>query len=471
MSNLSFYKAANTESYNRTIGNFANLSLAYKNMLYLSGTGRVDMVSSMPRGNRTFFYPSVSLGWIFTELETLKNNVITYGKFRASYAEVGQAGNYKQTYYTTPVFGGGFSSGTPITYPINGVTPYTPYYKVYDPNLKPQNTKSYEFGVDLEFVNGLISFNYTFSKQNVKDQIFDVPLAGSTGSGVLVTNGGSIHTNAHEVTLGAKPIDKRDFKWNIQFNFSKIDNYVDELAPGVNSIFLGGFTEPQVRAGIGDKFPVIYGVSYLRNANGDIVVDADGLPQAGEEKVIGTVSPDFILGFNTTFDIYKLKISALFDWKQGGHMYAGTPNMLDYYGMSQKSADFRNKESFLFELPAVKVTGKDVNGNPTYAPNDIKISGADAQSYFMTLNDISESLIKENSFIKLREITLSYPVYESKLMNVNLSVYARNLLVWTSYFKGFDPEASQGNNNMAGAFERFSLPGTKSFGVGLNVKF
>ena len=84
-------------------------------------------------------------------------------------------------------------------------------------------------------------------------------------------------------------------------------------------------------------------MSYLRNANGDIVVDADGLPQAGEEKVIGTVSPDFILGFNTTFDIYKLKISALFDWKQGGHMYAGTPNMLDYYGMSQKSADFRNK--------------------------------------------------------------------------------------------------------------------------------
>lgn len=102
------------------------------------------------------------------------------------------------------------------------------------------------------------------------------------------------------------------------FNFSKIDNCVDELAPGVNSIFLGGFVEPQVRAGIGAKFPVLYGVSYLRNDAGDIVVDADGFPQAGEEKVIGTVSPDFILGFNTTLELYKFRISAVLDWKNGG---------------------------------------------------------------------------------------------------------------------------------------------------------
>ena len=107
--------------------------------------------------------------------------------------------------------------------------------------------------------------NYTFSRQNVKDQIFEVPLAGSTGTSSLVTNGGSIHTNAHELTLEANPIKNKNVNWDFAFNFSKIDNYVDKLAPGVNSIFLGGFVEPQVRAGIGYKFPVIYGVSYLKN--------------------------------------------------------------------------------------------------------------------------------------------------------------------------------------------------------------
>ena len=468
--NASVFQASNAYGRNRTFGNFGSLSLAYKNMLYLNATGRNDVVSSMPRNNRSFFYPSVSLGWIFTELDQLKNDVLSFGKIRVSYAEVGQAGNYYETYYTTPTFGGGFSSGTPILFPIGSVSSYTLNSKVYDPNLKPQNTKSYEIGADLTFFKGLVTLNYTYSRQNVKDQIFEVPLSGSTGSTSIVTNGGSIHTNAHEITLGLNPVKTKDVKWSMAFNFSKIDNYVDELAPGVNSIFLGGFVEPQVRAGIGSKFPVIYGVSYLRNDAGQIVVDADGLPQAGEEKVIGTVSPDFRLGFNTELELFKFKISAVLDWKQGGQMYSGTAGLLDYYGISQRTADYRKSKDFLFEKPAVKETGLDANGKMTYATNDIKISGADAQYYFSALNDISESMIYDNSFIKLREIAVSYPVFARKGLSINANVFARNLLLWSS-IDGIDPESTQGNNNMAGAFERFSMPSTSSFGFGLNVKF
>ena len=112
----------------------------------------------------------------------------------------------------------------------------------------------------------------------------------------MIMNGGKIHTNTHEVTLGISPVDTKNFKLDFAFNFSKIDNYVDELAPGVESIMLGGFVTPQVRAGIGDKFPVIYGKSYMRNDEGKIVVDQNGLPMQGEDAVIGTVSPDFRLG-------------------------------------------------------------------------------------------------------------------------------------------------------------------------------
>jgi len=452
------------------MGNFANLSLAYNDMLYLNATVRNDRVSSMPSHNRSFTYPSVSVGFIFTQLDALKNNVLTYGKIRASYAEVGQAGDYYKSYYSVPVYTGGFSSGTPTKYPINGVTSYTPYYEIYDPNLKPQNTRSYEIGTDLTFWNGLISVNYTYSRQNVKNQIFDIPLDGSTGYQYEITNGGSIHTNAHEFTLSINPVKTSNIDWNLGFNFTKIDNYVDKLASGVSSIFLGGFTDPQVRASIGDKFPTLYGVGYLRNDAGQIVVDANGMPQSGAERVLGSAEPDFRLGFNTDLTIYKFKISAVFDWKQGGYMYCGTSGVLDIYGASKKSQKYREKDSFLFEEPAVKATGTDVNGNTVYATNDIKISGSNAQAYFNTVGNISEYSVHKNSFVKLRELALSYPVYAHRGLDVTLNAFARNIIVW-SQVKGLDPESSQGNNNMSGAFERFSLPGTSSYGFGLSIKF
>jgi hypothetical protein len=470
INNVAVYQAETELTKNRTIGNFGNLSLSYKDMLFLNASVRNDIVSSMPADNRSFTYPTVSLGWIFTELDNFRNDVLTFGKLRASYAEVGQAGDYTETYYVTPEYGGGFSNGTPIMYPVQGVTAYTLYSYVYDPNLRPQNTKSYELGTDLTFFNGIASLNYTYSRQNVVDQIFSIPVAGSSGAEYYISNGGSVHTDAHELTLNIKPFDNEKFKWDFAFNFTKINNYVDELAEGVESIFMGGFVEPQVRAGIGYKFPVIYGVSYLRNDAGQIIVDEDGLPQTGEEKVLGNVSPDFRLGFNTNFEIYKFRLSAVLDWKQGGVMYAATPGMLDYYGVSQITADYRKKDSFLFDGDAVKITGVDGSGNPIYAPNDIPVSGSDAQYYFSAMNDVTESMVVENSFIKLREISLSYPLWSKNDFNISLNAFARNIILWSTV-KGIDPEVSQGNTNMAGAFERFSLPGTTSYGFGINIKF
>ena len=446
------------QSSQRTVGFFGSLSASYKNMLYLNVTGRNDYVSTMPAGNRSFFYPSVSVGWILTELEPLKNEIVNYAKIRASYAEVGQAGKYYQNYYTTPSFGGGFYSGTPLMYPIDSQNAFTEYGIVYDPNLKPQNTRSYELGADISFFNNLVSINYTYSRQNVKDQIFEVPLASSTGSSSFMTNGGKIHTNAHELTVNINPIRLKNVDWNIGINWSKIDNYVDELAPGVESIFLGGFTTPQVRAGIGDKFPVIYGVSYARDDNGNLIVDEDGVPMAGKDDVIGKVSPDFILGFNTNLRLWKFNISAVFDWKQGGQIYCGTNGLLDMYGVSKNT---ENREgSFIVE--GVKEDG---------SKNTTPISGAnEMQHYYETINNINESSVYNSSFIKLRELAVSYPVFQKKWLEVNLNVFARNILVW-SELANIDPESTQGNTNMAGSFERFSLPTTSSYGFGLNVKF
>lgn len=471
LNNVASYDSSNSYGQSLTFGTFGEVAFDYKNMLFVNATLRSDYVSSMPNGNRTFTYPSISAGFIFTELDELKNDILTFGKVRASYAEVGQAGVYSPSFFSTPGYGGGFSSGTPVVYPIGGVTAYTPYTLIYDPDLRPQNTKSYEFGTDLAFYDGKFTLSYTYSRQNVKDQIFDVPMASSTGYTYKRMNAGRVHTNAHEATIGIVPIETKDFTWDININFSKIDNYVDELAEGVESIMLGGFVEPQIRAGIGDKYPCIYGYDYARNEDGVVIVDEDGFPMAGDLAVIGTVAPDFQVGLSTGFNWKGLRFNMVFDWKKGGSMYAGTYTMMDYYGISQRSADYRNMDSFMFDYePSVKIVGTNADGSDKYAKNDIKIPGEYAQDYFSVLNDISKVFVNDASYLKLREVSASYPVVNAKWGSVSLNLFARNLLLWSA-IKGFDPEASQGNNNMTGGFERFSLPGTSSFGGGLTFKF
>ncbi len=440
----------------RTVGFFGNASASYKNMLYLGVTGREDIVSYMPRNNRSFFYPSVTGSFILTELDGVKSSFLDFAKVRAAYAEVGQAADeYQANYFYTPTYGGGFYQFTPVSYPLNGVNAFTPNYKVYDPKLKPQNTQSYEFGFDTKFINGLFELNYTFSRQNVKDQIFEVPLAGSTGTSSMITNAGKIHTNVHEATLIVNPIRTRNINWSFGFNFAKIDNYVDELAPGVESISLGGFVTPQVRASVGDKFPVIYGSDYKRDDQGRLVVDEDGLPMKGEDAVIGKVSPDFNLGFNTSIMINRVRVAAVFDWKCGGQMYHGSNGLLDFYGMSKATEDR--------DTPII-VDGVTEDGQINTTP------AASAQKYYEALNSIDASSVYDNSFIKLREVSLSYNAYKNKWIDVTVNAFARNILIWTE-LDNFDPEASQGNNNMSGAFERFSLPQTSSYGFGFSLKF
>ncbi|HRP56877.1 SusC/RagA family TonB-linked outer membrane protein [Agriterribacter sp.] len=462
MDNTGVKDATESSTRRRTIGNFANVSLSYLQMLYLSVTGRQDIVSSMPSNNRTFYYPSASLGFVFTELEGLNgNSFLSFGKLRFSIAQVGQAGDYLQNYYTVPAYSGGFYLITPILYPINGTKAYIPSTLIYDANLKPQNTTSYEVGADLNFFNNLIELNYTYSRQNVKDQIFDVPLPGSTGASSYRTNGGKIHTNAHEATININAIRQSNLEWSIGANFSKIDNYVDELAPGVESIFLGGFVTPQVRAGIGDKFPVIYGTTYLRNEQGQVVVGNDGIPLTGAPGVIASASPDFILGANTRLRYKMLTLTAVTDWKQGGQMYSGTTGLFGNYGVSKETAEARDKNAAMFE-GAVKEDGK---------PNDIVISGAPAiQAYYAALNSIDESSIVNASFMKLRELALRVQAIKKENFGLSVSFFTRNILLWTNSPQ-LDPESSQGNNNMAGSFERFTLPQTKSFGMGLNIQF
>ena len=456
--NATSYTSSEYGRRERTVGFFGSASLSWDDQLYLTVTGRNDYVSTMPRGSRSFFYPSVSLGWEFTKLTFLQNNnILNYGKLRASFAQVGQAGNYYNNFYYTPAYGGGFYGYAPVSYPLpSGISTFVPYYKVYNEGLKPQNTTNYEAGIDLHFFNSRIKLEYTYSLQNVKDQIFSVPVDGATGYQEMLTNAGKMQTKAHEFSINAAILQAKDYDLNLGINFTKITNKVIELAPGVESIMLGGFVEPQVRAQAGATYPNIYGTGFKRDEAGNLLL-LNGLPQAtGDSQNLGNCSPDFTTGITFGGRYKRLSLSTTWSWQQGGKMYHGTNMTMNYFGAT--------KESLPYHEGKMVVEGTD---EATGKPNTIEVS---KQDYYMEYYNITESGIYDTSFIKLRDLTLTYQLPKLGIFDISVYGFARNLLVWAK-LPNFDPESSQGNNNMSGYFERFSVPNTSSFGGGLTITF
>lgn len=460
----------------RTVGFFGNLTLDYKRMLFFNATGRQDIVSSMPRGNRTFFYPSASLSFIFTELDALKSqSILSFGKVRASYAEVGQAAN---SFSEVPVYVvGGGSSGFldyGIQYPLGGASGYKLTSTLYDPNLKPQNTSTMEFGLDLKFLNNRIGIDYSFFRQIATDQIFGVPLPGSSGYSSIMRNAGKMKGIGHEIMFTATPVLLKDFEWTFSMNYTKIVNEVVELASGVESINLGGYTTPNIRASAGDTYPAIYGESYLRDSKGRILIDEDpnsdgyGMPLQGVFGKIGDVSPDFYMSFTNSFTFFKsVSVSAQIDWKQGGQMYSGSNRLIDLYGSSKRTED----RTTPFIIPGYKADG---------TPNDIQRGGVGDEGayeylYSTVYDGLSEAHIYETSFVKLRELSVSYALPKKVvtplgLQRVSVGFVARNILLWTT-LPNFDPEASQGQGNMQGGMDYMSLPQTTSYGFNLSLTF
>lgn len=455
--NATSYTSSEYHQKERTVGFFGSASLAWKQMLFFTVTGRNDYVSTMPRGNRSFFYPSVSLGWVFTELEALKNqSVLNFGKLRVSYAQVGQAGRYMQNYYYTPTYGSGMYSYDPVTYPIKGVSTYVPYYVFYDPELKPQNTQNIEFGLDLGLFDNRLRIEYTCSYQDVKDQIFSVPTAGSIGYQYKVTNAGRMRTWSHEIGLNAALLQNKDYDLNLGVNFTKINNKVVELAPGVESIMLGGFVEPQVRAQAGCTYPNIYGVAFKRDDQGRMLLSG-GLPQGtADSQDLGNCSPDFQMGITLGGRYKRVSLNTTWSWNKGGKMYHGTDMTLNYFGATKQSLPYH--EGTMVAEGIDEATGQ---------PNTIEVS---KQDYYMSYYDITESGIYDMSFLKLRDITLNYQLPRIGKFDIDVFAFARNVLVWAK-MPNFDPESSQGNNNMGGYFERFSVPNTSSFGGGVKFTF
>jgi len=483
-----FHNISNTQSQiseeeilrRRVIGYYGSFTASYRSFLYLTATGRNDKVSNLARGNRSFFYPSVGGSFVFTELME-KSKVISFGKIRAGWATVGQAYD-EEEYPTQNIYlqgasgvGGFLNDG--IQFPFGGQNAFSQDDILRSSDLKPLNKVSYEFGFDLRFFNDRIGIDYTYFNDDVDEQIFEVPIAASSGYQSELRNAGKLRTFGHEVAMTLTPVVVSDFRWDIGINFTKFTNEVVELAPGVANIYLGGFTTPSIRALQGSTYPSIFGVGYLRDDVGNIVVLDDpgntyhGMPlQDPVAKKVGDVQPDFEMGFNNTF-IYKgISLTALIDWRQGGEMYSGNNRLGRLYGALSITEDR--------ETPAVLEGVKgyvDGDGNLVVTgENDIAILRGE-KYWNDVLGGIDEAHVHETTFVRFRELSIGYSLPAKLLENtfmdgVSISLIGRNLFLWTEY-PNFDPETSTTGAVNGQGIEYVAHPQIASFGGRLNITF
>ncbi|MGA2824265.1 MAG: SusC/RagA family TonB-linked outer membrane protein [Bacteroidales bacterium] len=450
---------------------YGDLTLSWKNMLYLTGTARNDWSTTLPEGKNSFFYPSVGAGWIFTQLPGLKDNkALPYGKIRISYAITAKDAPVYSTMtpFIAPSIYDGWTTG--LTWPYNSTNGYLNSYVLGNNQLKPEKTGNFETGFDLKFIQNRVGLSYTYFNNKTTDDILDVPIAASTGYTSVWLNAGSIRTSGHEVTLDLVPIKSKNWEWDITANWSKIDNKVLQLAPGINRLYLGGFTGSEIDAVVGQPYRTIYGYDWERDGRGNVLIGTDGYPiMSSNETALGNVDPKWTAGIASTLRWKDLSLYFLVDIKHGGKMWDGTRGALDYFGVS---AGTLNRGEYVI-FPGVMT---DANGHSTGKANTmaVPLSQAWYQAAGSGFVGATAPYIEDAGWVRLRTVTLTYNLsrFLKKTFIRQLSVYfsGTNLLVFDHY-KGVDPETSLAGSDNAQGIDYFNMPGTRSYTLGLNVSF
>lgn len=482
----------------RTAAFFGDLSLAYKNILYLGMTGRNDWSTTMPKANISAFYPSISLGFVFTELGSLKeNNVLTYGKLRASAARTANiAGPYNTSnYFYAAGAGDGWTDG--VVFPYIGQTGFELGTTLGNPDLKHETQDSWEVGLELRFFKNRINLDATYFNNLNTGLLMSVPIAASSGYNAVFMNAASMDAKGVELSLDLNPVVSKNFNWNIMVNFTKLRNMVLELAPGVDNLGLGGFTEPQVRAIAGQPYGSIFGNEWCKDENGNVLINddptdsfRDGYPWVDTREFanIGNTSPDWTANITNTMSFKGLSFSFMWDIKKGGQMWNGTGHAMNFFGTSAATA-FREvyytpEGTIDFErTPAENIKvfegvyGHLVDGVPVGTGVTNVTPVVLDQAWFRGQGSnfgggASSVAMEPTDWLRLRDISLSYdiPVKNTFMKNLQVYVTGKNLMLFTPY-TGIDPETNlEGASNGQG-MDYFNNPGTKTYLGGIKVTF
>jgi len=461
----------------RVNGIYASVSLGFKNYLYLDGTLRRDQSSTLPADHNSYYYPSVAASFIFSNIMP-KAKWLSFGKLRLNYAMVGNSPGFDQLVDNYLVLS-----------PFNSLTTAVPQTQK-NPELKPENTKSLEGGLEMYFIGRRIGFDLALYKTNTINQILPLPVSTATGYNVKIVNAGEIQNSGVELALNATPVKSKNFKWDLTLNWSKNYNKVVSLMEGVNNLQLGRFQGGvSINAMVGQPYGVIYGTDYIYDDNGNKVVDpANGryLRTATSDQVLGDVNPDWQGGFLNTFTFLKnWSFSFLIDFQKGGEIFS-----LDmYYGLATglyEETSYLNdlgnpvRDPIVWVDPADHSKGYASNSggfinegvNPDGQVNTTRIA---AQNYgsFGYLRLPNKAFVYDASFVKLRQVSLSYALPSAALKKcfitgITITAVASNVWIIFKNMPHADPESGLGAGNLQG-YSTGSLPSTRDFS--LNLKF
>ena len=461
----------------RLYGVYAQAEVAWKNQLYLTLTARNDWSSTLPKENRSFFYPGMTVSYLFSELLKEKTPWLSFGKLRLAW---GKTGNDASVYMTDPYYIQGLfnSSGwadSKFPFSKTGTNAYTVGNVLGSNTLSPEMTTETEVGVQLAFFKNRISVDATYYNRNSDKQITRLSTDAASGYTAQNVNLGKIRNRGVELLVTVVPVRTKDFEWSLTWNYTKNDNKVIKLPEEMNgraSIY--GFSGGTGLYAIeGDEMGVFEAYVAKTNDEGKIIVDKNGLPQNTDELVkIGSINYDYMMGIGNSLRYKDFTLSFDFDIRQGGLMFSRTHDITYFTGNAMQTT-YNDRNPFIVPNSVKK------NADGTYSENDIPLYGTTLYNYWDNgaVAMGSGSLVSK-SYVKLRQVVFGWNVpskwlAKTPLTGVRFSIFGNNLLMWTPSSNTFiDPEASSFGNDLEGNFGEYSSnPSSRKFGFNVNVKF
>ncbi|GAA0892376.1 SusC/RagA family TonB-linked outer membrane protein [Fulvivirga kasyanovii] len=461
-------------------GLFGTVTLNYNNQFFLNLSGRNDWSSTLPEENNSFFYPAASFGWDFTQTFGINSTFFSYGKLRASWGQVGNDAPFAVTNngFVQSRVRDGWTTPQGVIFPALGLNAFNPNSLLGNSELKAETTTTIEFGTDLQFLDGKIGLDLTYFNATTTDAILNITIPSASGWQQRAVNSAELTNKGIEAALTASIIDNDAFTYDVGINFTRIRNKVEKLAEGIPFITIDPFGTQRIAEG--EPFGIFFGSRFLRDENGQMVINPDdGMPfEDPTQGIVGDPNPDFLIGFRNTFTYKGLTLSFLLDIREGGDVYNGTKGVLNNFGVGEETLDRNERVIFPGVLGEV---GSDGSITPTSTPNNIEVvkGGTDGgTNYYQNYGfvNLTELTIEDGSWIRMRDISLSYNLPSSTLSKlpfsaVSIGFTARNLFLITDY-TGIDPETNlTGDSSNVIGYDYFNNPNTKSYGVNVNLTF
>ena len=443
---------------------YAFANVAWKNAVFLDVTARNDWGSTLPENNRSYFYPSVGLSAVLSDLIPSFPQFISFAKLRGSWAEVGNsAPPYMLERTASFRAGGNFGFLT-----LNSTLP--------NPDLRPEKTKSTELGLDIRFFKGRLGFDITTYKTNTVDQLFTIALPVGSGAAQYFTNGGDVQNKGVEVLLTATPIQSKSFTWDASFNFAANRNKVIKISDERPRIVVGN--DPYVREFVieqGQPYGQIYSKGWMKDANGNVIIGTNGMPKitAGRTVQIANFNPDWMGGISNTFTYKDFSLSFLIEHRQGGSVVSMTNAILYGAGLTEATLQGRDGglifgDNFFSNLKAAREDG---------SKNTIPVN---AETFWLGVGGrntpVGEAFVSSATNTRFRELTLGYSLPKkvfgkSPIAGIKLSIVGRNLFYIHRAAPDLDTDFMQGTTPDSEGFQSFAPPTTRSYGLNLKVDF